>query len=137
MVTMATMKPPKPPMASAGAITCMASSGGALKKRFQVHAAVATQHQALQQSVNRRGDPRPLFLEDGDDGDDEAANAADGERRRHHLHGLLGRRVEEAVPGPRCRRDAADEQDARLVDRARHGHALAEYGLAGAEGVRA
>src|ERR1039458_2222420 len=43
MVTMATMKPPMPPMTSAGAITCMASSGGALKKRFQVHAAVATQ----------------------------------------------------------------------------------------------
>src|ERR1039457_1535353 len=43
MVTMATMKPPMPPMASAGPTACMASSGGALKKRFQVHAAVATQ----------------------------------------------------------------------------------------------
>src|ERR1019366_5698959 len=46
MVTMATMKPPMPPMASAGAIACMASSGGALKKRFQVHAAVATQQRS-------------------------------------------------------------------------------------------
>ena len=82
------------------------------------HGGDSAQHQALQQRVYRRGDSRPLFLEDGDDGDDEAANAADGERRPHCLHGLFGRRIEEAVPGPRRRGDAEDEQDTGLVDRA-------------------
>src|SRR5664280_3251191 len=46
MVTMATMKPPMPPMTSAGIIACIASSGGALKKRFQLPAAVATQQRS-------------------------------------------------------------------------------------------
>src|SRR5271157_5000291 len=44
MVTIARMNPPMPPTTIMGAIACIASSGeGALKKRFHVHAAVATQ----------------------------------------------------------------------------------------------
>src|SRR5271157_6002616 len=44
MVTIARMNPPMPPTTNMGAIACIASSGeGALKKRFHVHAAVATQ----------------------------------------------------------------------------------------------
>src|SRR5271157_3038307 len=44
IVTIATMNPPMPPTTSIGPTACIASWGDvALKKRFQVHAAVATQ----------------------------------------------------------------------------------------------
>src|SRR5450755_1528132 len=43
MVTMATMNPPMPPIATSGAIAPIASSGdGAAKNLFQVNAALAT-----------------------------------------------------------------------------------------------
>src|SRR6266702_6858577 len=76
------------------------------------HSRETAKNQALKECINRRGYGSPLFFEDGDHGEDKAANAADHQQSRNVSNVV---RLNEQMPRPGRRREGADQQKAGLV----------------------
>ena len=80
----------------------------------------AAEEETLQQRIDWRCDRRPLLLENGDHGTDEAAKDAD-EQQRSDVGRIVG--LQKQAPGPGRGGENANEQDAGLVDGAAQSHA--------------
>ena len=86
--------------------------GDSVKARF-IHRRDAAQHQAFQQRIQRRGNRRPLLLENGDQGNDEAADATDHQRQDGGF-----RSGGKSVPAPGCSEHGANQENPSLIYRA-------------------